>query len=141
MIHERLHEELVNYIKSQYFGKVSILLNAIEDKLDEKDEIYKEPYIESSPSYKMKENGIDSIDIPNWLKSFFHKLSEEHLGVFPNPFLHQLDSLEKFLKGNDIFVSTGTGSGKTECFMWPIIAKLALEAKENKFWKNIYSKA
>ena len=136
MIHERLHEELANYIKSQYFGKVSILLNAIEDKLDEKDEIYKEPYIESSPFYKMKENGIDSIDIPNWLKSFFHKLSEEHLGVFPNPFLHQLDSLEKFLKGNDIFVSTGTGSGKTECFMWPIIAKLALEAKENKFWKK-----
>ena len=57
-------------------------------------------------------------------------------GVFPNPFLHQLDSLEKFLKGNDIFVSTGTGSGKTECFMWPIIAKLALEAKESKFWNK-----
>ena len=136
MIHERLQEELSNYIKSQYFGRIPLLLNAIQDKLNKEGEIYKEPYIESSTSYKMKENGIDSIDIPNWLKSFFHRLSEEHLGVFPNPFLHQLDSLEKFLNGNDIFVSTGTGSGKTECFMWSIIAKLALEAKENKFWKK-----
>ena len=86
MIHERLQEELSNYIKSQYFGRIPLLLNAVQDKLNKEGEIYKEPYIESSTSYKIKENGIDSIDIPNWLKSFFHRLSEEHLGVFPNPF-------------------------------------------------------
>ena len=33
------------------------------------------------------------------------------------------------MSGRDLFVSTGTGSGKTECFLWPIIAKCFDEAK------------
>ncbi|MEG0693524.1 MAG: DEAD/DEAH box helicase, partial [Oscillospiraceae bacterium] len=30
---------------------------------------------------------------------------------------------------NDVFVATGTGSGKTECFMWPMVGKLLEEAQ------------
>lgn len=34
----------------------------------------------------------------------------------------------KALQGRDLFVSTGTGSGKTECFLWPIVARSIDEA-------------
>ena len=40
-----------------------------------------------------------------------------------------MKALEYFLSGRDLFVSTGTGSGKTECFLWPIISKCFGEAK------------
>lgn len=44
---------------------------------------------------------------------------------------HQWESLEKFLLGSkDIVVTTGTGSGKTECFLLPILAELARESKQ-----------
>lgn len=50
-------------------------------------------------------------------------------GVFESPYSHQIDALEAFWHEKDVLVSTGTGSGKTECFMWPLVSKLAVEAK------------
>ena len=57
------------------------------------------------------------------------KLIEAKLGVFEDPFEHQVKALQSFISGKDLFVSTGTGSGKTECFIWPIISKCIDEAK------------
>lgn len=65
------------------------------------------------------------------MKSYFSKLSDAGIGVYPNPFVHQIQALEGAVQGRDLFVSTGTGSGKTECFMWPLMAKLAAEAKNS----------
>ena len=55
-------------------------------------------------------------------------LIDNKLGVFEDPFEHQVFALEQYLSGKDLFVSTGTGSGKTECFIWPILSKLIDEA-------------
>ena len=41
---------------------------------------------------------------------------------------HQIDSLELGVKGEDVVVSTGTGSGKTECFLLPLLADLARDS-------------
>lgn len=94
--------------------------------------IAREPYIETSASYKKITEGIkDSEQIKLDIKEFLLELVKENLGVFPDPFEHQVQSLEHFLSGKDLFVSTGTGSGKTECFLWPIIAKCFDEAKNH----------
>ena len=129
-IHLQLCKELENYIRSQYFGKSSLLLSAVDEKLSEEGVLYQKPYIESSPAYKSEIDGIQKANIPNWMKTFFKQLADAHLGVYPTPFVHQIDALEAFIAGKDLFVSTGTGSGKTECFMWPLLAKLMTEALE-----------
>lgn len=131
-VHIKLRSELENYIKSQYFGKSPLLLSAIGPRIDEEGLLYQKPYIESSPAYKSIHNGIQNADIPSWMKKFFLDLSEANLGVYPSPFTHQINALEIATKGKDLFVSTGTGSGKTECFMWPLMAKLVSEAKDQK---------
>lgn len=130
-IHFKLRNELEDYIKSQYFGKSTLLLNAIKDTLDAEGLLYKKPYIESAPAYKTTPNGITTANIPNWLKTYFSKLSDAGLGVYPAPFNHQITALERAYAGSDLFVSTGTGSGKTECFMWPLLAKLTSEAHDH----------
>lgn len=131
-VHLQLREALENYIKSQYFGKSPILLSALQGKLDQEGVLYQKPYIESSPAYKSALNGIQRSDkLPDWLKSYFKALSDANLGVYPSPFCHQISALEAAQSGQDLFVSTGTGSGKTECFMWPLMAKLASEARNN----------
>lgn len=137
MIHKKLRDELVLYIKSQYFGKNALLLNALSDKLDDEGVLYQMPYVESTPAYKAVENGISALNIPSWLKSFFNDLAEKELGVYKSPFQHQLDALQNAYDGKDLFVSTGTGSGKTECFMWPLLAKMCVEAKtQSNTWSN-----
>ena len=133
-IHKQLRTELENYIKAQYFGKSPLLLEAIGPRLDKEGLLYQKPYIESSPAYETKEAGIAETTLPSWLKKFFSELANDGLGVYSAPFIHQIQALQAFYDGKDAFVATGTGSGKTECFMWPILAKMAIEARESKYW-------
>ena len=131
-IHRRLRLELEDYIKAQYFGKSPILLQAMTDSLDREGLLYREPFIESSPAYTVAENGIrNSRVLPEWLRDFLCALADAGLGVYSSPYTHQINALELAHAGNDLFVSTGTGSGKTECFIWPLLAKLADESRNS----------
>ena len=137
-VHIQLRTELENYILSQYFGKSQILLDAVRDRIDDEGLLYRQPYIESSPAYVSERNGIQKSQVlPEWLKEFFSRLSKSGLGVYPSPFKHQIAALEEAFSGRDLFIATGTGSGKTECFMWPLLAKLSGEARNSPaMWKS-----
>ncbi|MDR0354481.1 MAG: DEAD/DEAH box helicase [Deltaproteobacteria bacterium] len=134
--YQAIRDRLKTYIKSDYLANSETLLLYVEELLGEQCSKYtniaREPFIETSTAYKKISNGIsNSLQIEQGLKKFFHNLSKNNLGIYPDPFEHQVQSMESFLSGKDIFVSTGTGSGKTECFLWPIIAKAYTEAKNN----------
>lgn len=131
-IHQLLVDELVHYINTQYLSKSPLLLKYSSSALLKENTLFKEPYIETSPAYKTDANGIaGSTIIEPWLKQFFNSLAEANLGVYKAPFCHQIEALEHFCQGHNLFVATGTGSGKTECFLWPILAKMATEAHSN----------
>ena len=131
-VHRRLRTELEDYIKSQYFGKSPLLLSALSDHIDDEGLLYQKPFIESSPAYVTVQNGIETASIEPWMKDYFVQLAEAEIGVFSSPFAHQISALEAAVRGENLFVSTGTGSGKTECFMWPLLAKMATEARNSK---------
>lgn len=66
-----------------------------------------------------------------------HKLQEKFYrliksNIFPierNLYKHQVNSIEYCLKDKkDLIISSGTGSGKSECFLIPILAKLFSES-------------
>lgn len=127
--YQAIRDRLKNYIKSDYLANSETLLLYAEDLLGEMN-IAREPYIETSASYKKIANGIkNSSLIEQGIKNSMLKLIKDNLGVFSDPFEHQVFALEHFLANQDLFVSTGTGSGKTECFLWPIIARCFDEAK------------
>lgn len=132
--YQAIRDKLKNYIKSDYLANSETLLLYVDDLLGELCSEYtnigREPYIETSASYKKITDGIKtSNNIEQGIKDFLLKLGSKGLGIFHDPFEHQVMALEYFLTGRDLFVSTGTGSGKTECFLWPIIAKCFDEAK------------
>ena len=45
---------------------------------------------------------------------------------------HQQESVRAYQKGEHIVVATGTGSGKTECFLYPILSHLVRESRRTK---------
>ena len=128
-LHEKLRNELMTYIKTQYIGKNNFLLKALSDKLSEQGNLWQVPFVELPATYKSADKGLDGLQLPRWGIDFFKNLAEKEVGVFENPFVHQIEALQHAYKGTDLFVSTGTGSGKTECFLWPLVLKLAAEAK------------
>lgn len=135
--YDAIRKRLSNYIKSDYLANSETLLLYAEELLGEKcsdaTNIAKEPYIETAASYKKLKSGIKNSteeEIPTHIKDFLIKLIDAKLGVFEDPFEHQVKAVHSFISGKDLFVSTGTGSGKTECFIWPIISKCIDEAKK-----------
>ena len=52
-------------------------------------------------------------------------------------YLHQYDALKLIKAGESIVVTTGTGSGKTESFLYPIINKLLDKISSNGSLKGI----
>ena len=133
--YQTIRNRLVNYIKSDYLANSETLLLYTEEILGEgcPDDINiaREPYIETSASYRKINDGIRTADIEDNVKEVLLKLVDAELGIYSTPFTHQVKALTSALKGKDLFVSTGTGSGKTECFLWPIIAR-AIEESLNR---------
>lgn len=126
--HAALRNRLIEYIRAQYFGENDLLLNACEQILTKEGNLYRTPNIEANPAYLIEENGIMKADIPQYVKDFLTDMAANKLGVYQNPFKHQIEALECFYKGKNLFITTGTGSGKTECFMWPMISNLFEES-------------
>lgn len=119
--YQTIRNRLVNYIKSDYLANSETLLlyadELLEERCSDDINIAKEPYIETSSSYRKVNDGIRTADIENNVKEVLLKLVDAELGIYSTPFTHQVKALTSALKGKDLFVSTGTGSGKTECFL------------------------
>ena len=133
-VHQQLKDELVHYLQSQYLGQSEVLLNACNDQMQQPGNLWSHPYIESSPAYESIPHGIETAKIPQEIKRLLGLMTSMRLGVYDTPFRHQVEALEAACAGKDLFVSTGTGSGKTECFMWPLVAKMASEALYKDSW-------
>lgn len=130
--YEALRQKMLQYIKTIYLGKNHALREVCAEELEEPLCLSQYPYIEANPAYKVEESGIFNIDdsiLPMEMKAFYRYMVDHKLGVFENPYVHQAKALSGYYSGQDLLVATGTGSGKTECFMWPIVGKMFEEAK------------
>ena len=103
-----------------------------------------EPWIERLPMYKAFEQGLEGMkgvieQDQQWINfiDFLIELrdSEDTNQIF-NPYSHQQDAVKNWWEGRDVVVSTGTGSGKTECFLWPIIGHLWKSRVRNQSQKR-----
>lgn len=59
-------------------------------------------------------------------------ISELKIGDKYKPYKHQADSWKALSEGKSIVVTSGTGSGKTECFMYPVISDLYSQGATNE---------
>ena len=136
-IKRELKKTIVDYIETEYFGKTAELRRRCDDELRFSNTLFQEPYFEATPAYEVATDGLERANIPNSASAFLRAMSAAERGVFESPYIHQIDALEAFWHGDDVLVSTGTGSGKTECFMWPLISKLAIEAEKTpESWRD-----
>lgn len=136
-IRRELKRTIVDYIETEYFGKMPELRERCDEELRGGTTLFQEPYFEAAPSYMVAQGGISGADVPTDVRTFLMAMVSADRGVYATPYTHQVEALESFWRGRDILVSTGTGSGKTECFMWPIASKLAHEAAvSSESWKR-----
>lgn len=131
---QQMQGALQDYIEATYHISHPALLAQRQEILQTPGVIYQQPYLESTPRYKtgpaFKDLGLDLAAL-----EIFNSVSEAE-GEFQRlindpPWEHQAVSTKLSLVDNrSLVVMTGTGSGKTECFLLPILGKLASEAQK-----------
>lgn len=131
---KELDETLRSYLEAQYHIRDESLIRERNRLLTNPEIISQVPFVESTPVYEFG-RPYSELDIPGPAKNLLTRLSSlsPGVGVFERPYKHQAEALEGFLKpkrSNDLIVATGTGSGKTESFLMPILGSLAIEAAE-----------
>lgn len=130
---QQLHRSLRDYIEAAYHVSHPTLVSQRSQLLEETGVIFQKPYLESTPRYKtglaFRELGLDPA-VLDVFSAVSKAESSLDLLIHDPPYEHQAISTKlSLVDGRSLVVMTGTGSGKTECFLLPILGKLACEAR------------
>ncbi|MCC7134184.1 MAG: DEAD/DEAH box helicase [Gemmatimonadales bacterium] len=130
---QQLHRALRDYIEAAYHVSHPMLVAQRRTLLDRLGVIHQRPFLESTPRYKTEssfaELGLDPAAL-EILAAVSHSSNGRERLIYDPPYQHQAAAIKHALvDSKSLVVTTGTGSGKTECFLLPILGKLAQEAK------------
>ncbi|MER9365035.1 DEAD/DEAH box helicase [Mesorhizobium sp. M0518] len=136
-IFERMRDIYLRYLDSPFDLRYDSLVAERRALLDADGRLYRRPLIEPAPPYAMSGRNFAAAasDIlggslsPQLITDISDFVSQ---GLFPverELFQHQFSALDASMRERrDVIVTSGTGSGKTECFLLPLAAALVAES-------------
>jgi ATP-dependent helicase YprA (DUF1998 family) len=130
---DELRRTLTEYLEATYHIGHPTIVAQRRRLLEDVGGIFQVPYLESTLRYVTGERYEDMTDLPAAAREALVRLSSAADGkpvLFNPPYVHQAQALHEALaRQRNLMIMTGTGSGKTESFLLPILGKLAIEAK------------
>ena len=134
-----IKDQYIKYIQTAFHTRYPSLEEERERLLNQDKVLYREPWIEPLPIYKDSGHRVSDLgpeELPGMTqiaRERFKKLIS--LGLINNPniklYSHQEQMLKNALMGKDCIITSGTGSGKTESFLLPLIADIIKEASSD----------
>lgn len=132
--YSQIQDAIKRYITSAFGTNSPTFEEDRKALLDTPGVLFQEAYVEPIPAYgsgkKLAE--LEAADLPGMDDKARNAFSAvAGAGLFPpsaNLYVHQQRMLSKALAGKHCVVVTGTGSGKTESFLLPVVANIVREA-------------
>ena len=131
---DKVRNSYIDYVKTAFGTQFPGLEAERERLLREPGTISQEPWIEPIPRYRTsgkKVGDLTAEDLPGMeheeIAAFQELASCGLVGDF-ELYDHQVEMLSKVLSGTSAVVTAGTGSGKTEAFLLPLLAYLVGES-------------
>lgn len=128
---DEIRNALREYIEATYHVGHPSLIRQRQVLLDQQGNTFQTPFLESTPRYTPGTRFAE-LTLDEAVLELFARLTsteQDHSPLlFDPPYTHQASALEAAASGRSLVVTTGTGSGKTETFLLPMLAKLAEEA-------------
>lgn len=126
---EAIKKEYMGYISTTYHFRNRFIQEQFEKELDAI--ISKGPFVEIKDTFK-KGATIGQLADSGVLSPLFYQLEKNKkykakMPIDRSLYLHQEEAIRKIVAGENVVVSTGTGSGKTHCFLIPVINELLCE--------------
>jgi DEAD/DEAH box helicase domain-containing protein len=140
---DELQEQLKRYVKSAFGTNSPSFEDERADLLDTPGVFFQDPYLELLPQYSAGKSlsALDESDLPGLSERARRGFIElAGAGLMPTSatlYVHQQQMLRAALERKHCVVVTGTGSGKTEAFLLPVVASIAKEAlRHSGGWKD-----
>lgn len=141
---EEIKKNYLLYLKTAYHTRFDELNQQLDELWNEEGNLYKYPYIEALPQYQSHSLKFDELpsEYFNITEEKTIKLIKDFIsaGLFDRkriPYSHQAEMLKESLAGYNCVITSGTGSGKTEAFLMPLISQIIKEAITWKAAKRI----
>ena len=136
LAYEDLQERIKRYIKTAFPTNSKSFEKERAELLDKPGVLFQDAYVEPVVGYKSGAKLSESdclTEMPSAAKNAFVGIARAGIwkGDF-NLFMHQERMLGKALTGKNCVITTGTGSGKTESFLFPVLAEIAKEATDER---------
>jgi len=128
-IHTTVHlrETYIHYLKTIKPFQDDRLRQEFAQALEEENLLLKGPYLEITPPFQTGKS-IQELVREGILSQTFQELCHPHGLDYHRPLYHHQEvAVRKVHAGRNIVVTTGTGSGKTEAFLIPILDTLLRE--------------
>lgn len=129
-----IRDELIRYLRTAFATQFSTMEDERADLLRETVALSQEPWLEPLPRYRRSGKRIQDVtadDVPTLsaqARDAFVGLCGSGLIGDYQLYSHQLEMLTRALRGENLVVTAGTGSGKTEAFLLPLFAYLVNES-------------
>ena len=129
---QNIKDEFSGYISTSFHLADKDYAKQFTQALSEEGAIAKGPYLDIGDSFKSGESIEDLIGRGD-ASPLFRELEgnipdgDKEIKIYRKLYLHQQKAIEKTNAGKNLVVTTGTGSGKTECFIIPILNHLLKE--------------
>lgn len=134
---QKVFERYVSYITTTFMLKDKTLNQQIDSALNEKSRFSKGPIIEATPPFETGKSLRQLMD-EGVLTNAFADLQSTSLPVDRSLYLHQEQTIRKIChEKRNAVVATGTGSGKTESFIIPILNYLLTQKQQNQLTPGV----
>ncbi|MCA9626940.1 MAG: DEAD/DEAH box helicase, partial [Myxococcales bacterium] len=128
-VFESLRADFFRYYGTPYRLRYPHIESERRELLDTEGSTWREPWIEPVVEYRLSGLGVDQAlrdaggdaDLAEFVKC--------GLIGYPDIFRHQAASLAAVRTGKNVVVTAGTGSGKTESFLLPVVDALLMESR------------
>lgn len=129
----KVEDSYREYIATTIHFDDSDLQKQLETILCEPGYLAKGPFLEAAPPYRKDKTVADLVDEGLLCKGMMSLGGGEARNFDPyRPlYVHQVKAIEKSVAGRNYAVVTGTGSGKTECFLLPILNDILTEFEKS----------
>ena len=120
-----INNQYKEYLRSSFEFKTPKMQKLFEQQLEVED-LFKGPYVDLNLPFQ-RGMSLDEMIADGAVCKSFRRLGDVN---FERPlYSHQEESIRRICSGRSAIITTGTGSGKTESFLYPILNELMSEVE------------
>ncbi|MFI3254696.1 MAG: DEAD/DEAH box helicase [Eubacteriales bacterium] len=128
---QALKEIFINYITTRFSMENQEYRKMFRAELSKENMIAKGPYLDIGGAFETGQT-LEQLANAGTISPLFQSLEPVHeeereLNLQRPLYFHQEQAMRKASQGKNLVVTTGTGSGKTECFLLPILQSILAE--------------